>query len=73
MAYGKTLPPVTPDWMRVSEAAHRLRVDPKTVRNRLRAGTMPVRVIRLDRLMRLHRMDFERYLERESGLLSNSA
>lgn len=69
----KKLPHVTPDFMRVGEAATRLGVDPKTVRNRLRAGTMPVRVLRLDGMLRLHRQDFERYLERTPQLLSRSA
>lgn len=73
MPHRKTLPPVTPDYMRVAEVAARLGVDRKTVRNRLISGSMPVRVLRFDGLLRLHRQDFEEYLERASKLLSNSA
>jgi excisionase family DNA binding protein len=69
----KKLPPVTPDYMRVAEAAARLGVDRKTVRNRLLSGSMPVRVLRFDGIIRLHRQDFEQYLERASKLLSSSA
>jgi excisionase family DNA binding protein len=69
----KKLPHVTPDFIRVTEAAARLGVDPKTVRNRLASGALPVRVLRLDGITRLHRKDFERYLEREPRMLTNSA
>jgi predicted site-specific integrase-resolvase len=69
----KKLPHVTPDFIRVVEAAARLGVDPKTVRNRLASGALPVRVLRLDGITRLHRKDFERYLEREPRMLTNSA
>lgn len=69
----KKLPPVTPDYMRVSEVAARLGVDRKTVRNRLMSGSLPIRVLRFDGVLRLHRQDFEQYLERASQPLSNSA
>lgn len=69
----KKLPPVTPDYMRVAEVAARLGVDRKTVRNRLLSGSLPIRVLRFDGVLRLHRKDFEQYLERASQPLSNSA
>ncbi|WP_098010506.1 helix-turn-helix domain-containing protein [Streptomyces sp. sk226] len=69
----KNPPPVTPDYMRVSEAAARLGVDRKTVRNRLMSGALPIRVLRFDGFLRLHRKDFEQYLENASRPLSNSA
>ncbi|MFB7222434.1 helix-turn-helix domain-containing protein [Streptomyces sp. NPDC056227] len=61
MPYRK--PPVTPEWIKVSEAAARLGCHPKTVHNRIRAGTIPVRVLRIERVTRLNRSDFEAYLE----------
>ncbi|MFF0009620.1 helix-turn-helix domain-containing protein [Streptomyces tibetensis] len=61
MPYSK--PAVTPEWIRVSEAAARLNCHPKTVLNRIRAGTIPVRVLRIERLTRINRSDFEAYLE----------
>src|SRR5687767_1369191 len=45
MPYSK--PDVTPEWIRVSEAAARLNCHPKTVLNRIRAGTIPARVLRI--------------------------
>lgn len=66
-------PPFAPEWMRVTEAAQRLAVHPKTVRNHIGSGKLPVRTIRLGRtLMRLHRQDFEDYMARQA-LLSSSA
>ncbi|MFE3381900.1 helix-turn-helix domain-containing protein [Streptomyces anulatus] len=64
---------MTPDYMRVAEVAARLGVDRKTVRNRLMSGSLPIRVLRFDGVLRLHRQDFEQYLERASQSLSNSA
>lgn len=69
----KKLPHVTPDYMRVVEVAARLGVDPKTVRNRLASGALPVRVIRLDGITRLHRRDFEQYLESATQPFKTSA
>ncbi|MGV9891704.1 helix-turn-helix domain-containing protein [Streptomyces sp. NPDC003395] len=60
MPYSK--PATTPEWIRVSEAAARLDCHPKTVLNRIRAGTIPVRVLRIERVVRINRSDFEAYL-----------
>lgn len=57
-----TKPTFTPEWMRVAEAAALLDCHPKTVLNRIRAGTIPVRVLRMERVTRIHRQDFEAYL-----------
>lgn len=73
MAYARPLPPVTPEWMRVSEAAARLEVNATTVRKHLRTGVLPVRYLQFERVIRLNRQDFEQHLERASRLLSNSA
>jgi excisionase family DNA binding protein len=59
--------PVTADWMTSKEAATVLRCDPKTVRNRLQAGTLPVRTVRFGRILRLSRADFQRYLDAGSA------
>lgn len=61
MPYRK--PAVVPEWIKVSEAAARLDCHPKTVLNRIRAGTIPVRVLRIERVTRLNRSDFETYLK----------
>lgn len=62
MPYRK-MPEVTPDWMKVSEAAARLEVTPKTILNRIKAGTLPVRVVRMERVVRVHRREFQEYLD----------
>lgn len=60
-------PPFGPEWMRVTEAAERLSVHPKTIRNRVGSGTLPVRTLRLGRtLMRLHRQDFEDFVAKST-------
>jgi hypothetical protein len=53
----------TPDWMTLKEASTKLSCDPKTVINRIRRGDLPVRVIRLDRVVRLNRKDFAQALD----------
>lgn len=65
-------PAFSPDWMRVAEAAERLQVDRKTVRNRLYSGALPVRVIRMDRILRLNRTDFEAFLANEAKMLAKA-
>lgn len=67
------LPPVTPEWMRMSEAATRLQVDRKTVRNRLESGRLPVRVLRLDGILRLNRHDFDAFIEKAATVGLKSA
>jgi excisionase family DNA binding protein len=60
MPYRK--PIVTPEWIKVSEAAAQLDCHPKTVLNRIRAGTIPARVLRIERITRINRSDFDAYL-----------
>lgn len=69
MPYRK--PNITPEWIRVSEAAAQLGCHPKTVLNRIRAGTIPVRILRIERVTRLNRSDFETYLASLTENLSN--
>nr|WP_173295555.1 helix-turn-helix domain-containing protein [Streptomyces sp. F2] len=62
MPYAK--PVLTPDWMRLAEAAGQLGCHPDTVRNRITAGTITgVRVLRFDGVLRVHREDWSRYME----------
>lgn len=59
-----TKPVMTPDWMRLAEAAAQLGCHPDTVRNRINAGTITgVRVLRFDGVTRVHRTDWDRYMD----------
>lgn len=61
---GKT-PIITPDWIRLRDAAAQLDCSRKTVMNRINAGTITgVRVIRIERVVRLNRADWNAYLQR---------
>lgn len=58
-------PILTPEWIRVRDAAAQLDCDRKTVLNRINAGTITgVRVLRIERVVRLNRADWNAYLER---------
>lgn len=60
-------PIITADWMRIREAAAQLDCHPQTVLNRINAGTISgVRVIRIERVVRLHRGDWAAYLDRNA-------
>ena len=62
MPYAKLV--VTPEWMRLAEAAGQLGCHPDTVRNRINAGTIQgVRVLRFDGITRVHREDWRRYMD----------
>lgn len=57
-------PVLTPDWMRLAEAAGQLGCHPDTVRNRINAGTITgVRVLRFDGVLRINREDWARYMD----------
>lgn len=56
---------VTPEWIKLRDAAAQLDCDRKTVMNRINAGTISgVRVIKIERVVRLNRADWNAYLER---------
>lgn len=58
-------PIITGDWMRLREAAEQLGCDPKTIRNRISAGTISgVRIIKIERVVRINRDDWAAYLDR---------
>lgn len=54
-------PPVQ-QWMKTSEAAELLGCTTNAVRWKLTHGTLPVRYLKSDRVLRLNRRDFMRYL-----------
>lgn len=56
---------LTPDWMRVSEAAGRMDCAPATIRNRLRRGSIPVRWTTIDGAIHINRAHFLAWLEGE--------
>lgn len=59
---------ITADWIRVRDAAAQLGCDRKTILNRINAGTITgVRLIRIERVVRLHREDWTAYLERNAA------
>jgi excisionase family DNA binding protein len=58
-------PLISADWIRLQDAAAQLGCDRKTIRNRITAGKITgVRVIKMERVVRLHRGDWEAYLQR---------
>jgi excisionase family DNA binding protein len=64
----------TPDWMKVNEAAARLAVDRKTIRNRLASGALPIRTVRFGRVLRLNRRDFDAFTgEKSTAITAESA
>lgn len=57
-------PIVSSDWMRVREVAQQLGCAPNTVKNRIKAGKIVgVRVLHVDGVLRVHREDWNRYLD----------
>ena len=64
----------TPDWMRLAEAAGSIGCHPHTISNRIKSGKITgVRMIRLDGMNRVHRGDWQRYLESRTVVASNAA
>lgn len=66
-------PVLSPDWVKVTEAAARLNVHPKTVYGWARTGRIPIRTMRFDRALRLHRGDLDAYLAQRSAPVATSA
>lgn len=66
MAYHK--PILTPDWMRLSEAAARLDCDPRTLAAMINRGDLNVRAMRFDGTPRVNRGDFEREIAKRVSL-----
>ena len=65
---GERKPIITADWIRLRDAAAQLGCDRKTISNRIAAGTITgVRVIKMERVVRLHRADWVAYLERNAA------
>lgn len=64
----------TPEWMTLGEAAARLSCHPQTIRNRIRSGAITgVRVVQLDRVVRINRADWAAYLDRRAAEHSKPA
>lgn len=59
------VPIMTPDWLKVAEAAGRMACTPKTVRNRLRRGSIPVRWTVIEGAIHINRKHFEAWVEGE--------
>lgn len=58
-------PVVSPDWMRLREVSQQLGCAPITLRRRIRAGKLQgVRVLHVDGVLRVHREDWTRYMDR---------
>lgn len=54
----------TPEWIPVREVAAQLGCDRKTIVNRIKAGTITdVRLIKIERIVRVHRADWDAYLK----------
>lgn len=65
-----TKPILTPDWMRISEAAAQIGCHQKTLYRRFRRGSSSVagvRVINLDGVLRVNRADWAASLERNAA------
>ncbi|MER7310010.1 helix-turn-helix domain-containing protein [Streptomyces griseoluteus] len=61
----RTTPLISADWIKLRDAAAQLGCDRKTISNRIAAGKIPgVRVVKMERVVRLHREDWEAYLQR---------
>lgn len=61
-------PILTPDWMRVTEAAAHLGCDPRTVLAMINRGELKIRVMPFGRVRRLHRKDFDREMSKFNSL-----
>lgn len=67
-------PLISADWIKVRDAAAHLGCDRKTITNRISSGKITgVRMIRMDRTVRLHRDDWEAYLQRAVAELQEAA
>lgn len=57
------LTPETPDWMKTDEVAARMSCTRRTVRNRLKNGSIPVRWTFIERTIHVNRAQFFAWLE----------
>lgn len=62
MPYDK--PETTPEWVKVSEVASQLGVDPRTVLRMIRRSDLTVRALKLDKGYLIHREDWQAEMER---------
>jgi predicted site-specific integrase-resolvase len=63
MPYAKPDPEAA-EWMKLSDAAGRIAVDPRTLISMIRDGRLDVRVMRFDTTTRIHKADFEREIKK---------
>lgn len=61
-------PILTPDWMRVTEAAAHLGCDSRTVLAMVSRGELKVRVMPFGRIRRINRKDFDREMSKLNSL-----
>jgi excisionase family DNA binding protein len=67
-------PLISADWIKLRDAAAQLGVDRTTIGKRIAAGKLPgVRVIKMERVVRLHRGDWEAYLQRSLAAQEKAA
>lgn len=59
-----TKPEVDPEWIKATEVAATLDVDPRTVIRMIRRGDLKVRAIQFGKAVRIHRDDWNAELER---------
>ncbi|WP_461712359.1 helix-turn-helix domain-containing protein [Streptomyces sp. DSM 41013] len=62
MPYDK--PETTPEWVKVSEVAAQLGIDPRTVLRMIRRSDLTVRALKLDKGYLIHREDWQAEMER---------
>jgi excisionase family DNA binding protein len=73
MPYSKTAAStIQPDWVRVTEAAARLGVHPKTVYDWIRNGTLPVRSLKLGAVVRVDRRQLEAYVDKRATKVNSA-
>ncbi|MGV9227598.1 helix-turn-helix domain-containing protein [Streptomyces albogriseolus] len=62
MPYEK--PEITPEWMKATEVAAVLGVDPRTVIRMIKRGDLKVRALEIGKSVRVHREDWQAEMER---------
>lgn len=66
-----TPPDIESEWMKVTEAAAVIGVNPRTVKAMLRDGRLKVRAMQFDLATRIHRGDWEAELKRRVNTFSS--